>query len=178
MLPRQLLGDVAFSRMLRTIGGNRHRFEDFRENGLLLPCEELSAMRMGLPMHRGPHRLYSELVAARVGQIERTWAATQCKDPQAAAIQAHMRLDLLQRALRRYLLDGQRRRLKLNRRDPVALSPNLMSLMRWLMRCGVRRISSPRQRFTPARPGGAVLPLQTDTAPPAPQRARPRCRQT
>lgn len=105
--------------MLESIGGHRHRFEDFRENGLLLPCDEIAALRMGLPMHRGPHRLYSQLVATRVGQIERAWASMQRSDPQAAAVQAHMRMDLLQRALRRYLLDGQRRRLKLNSRDPL-----------------------------------------------------------
>ncbi|AOR76246.1 hypothetical protein NRB_02580 [Novosphingobium sp. 11B] len=104
--------------MLESIGGHRHRFEDFRENGLLLPCDEPAALRMGLPLHRGPHRLYSALVVERVGQIESSWATMRDKDPQGAAVQAHMRLDLLQRALRRYLLDGQRRRLKLNRRDP------------------------------------------------------------
>ncbi|WP_083274583.1 AHH domain-containing protein [Novosphingobium resinovorum] len=118
LLPRQLLGQAAFARMLESIGGHRHRFEDFRENGLLLPCDEPAALRMGLPLHRGPHRLYSALVVERVGQIESSWATMRDKDPQGAAVQAHMRLDLLQRALRRYLLDGQRRRLKLNRRDP------------------------------------------------------------
>ncbi|MFD2136398.1 hypothetical protein ACFSLT_16960 [Novosphingobium resinovorum] len=39
LLPRQLLGQSAFMRMLESIGGHRHRFEDFRENGLLLPCD-------------------------------------------------------------------------------------------------------------------------------------------
>lgn len=64
----------------------------------------------------------------RVGQIESSWAAMRDKDPQGAAIQAHMRLHLLQRALRRYLLDGQRRQLKLNRRDPVGAGVDFTEL--------------------------------------------------
>jgi len=119
LLPRQLLGRSAFARMLEGIGGDNQRFDDFRENGLLLPCEEAAAMRMGLPLHRGPHRLYSQLVIERVGQIESGWAALRGSDPQAALVEAQMRLDLLQRALRRFLLDGRKRRLRLNRHDPL-----------------------------------------------------------
>jgi len=73
---------------------------------------------MGLPLHRGPHRRYSEMVLERVGQIEAGWAHGRGLDAERAAIQAGMRLDLLRRALRRYLLDPHRARVKLNRRDP------------------------------------------------------------
>lgn len=114
--------------MFESIGGERYRFEDFRENGLLLPCDEPAALRMGLPLHRGPHRLYSQLVIERVGQIEAAWAAGRGTDPLGAAMQAHMRLDLLQRALRRYLLDGQRRRLRLNRHDPLGVGVDFTEL--------------------------------------------------
>jgi len=114
--------------MFESIGGSRYRFEDFRENGLLLPCDEPAALRMGLPLHRGPHRLYSELVIERVGQIEAAWSSMRGADPHAAAIQAHMRLELLQRALRRYLLDGRRRRLRLNRNDPVGAGVDFTEL--------------------------------------------------
>ena len=58
------------------------------------------------------------LVAQRVGQIERRWSRARASGAERAAAEALMRLDLLQRALRRRLLDG-RRRLVLNRRDPV-----------------------------------------------------------
>jgi hypothetical protein len=140
-------------RMLESIGGHRHRFEDFRENGLLLPCDEPAALRMGLPLHRGPHRLYSQLVVERVGQIESGWAAMRDKDPQGAAIQAHMRLDLLQRALRRYLLDGQRRRLKLNRRDPLGVGVDFTELdaMVDALWGSTRVVTAPLVQAMPAR---------------------------
>lgn len=114
--------------MFASIGGERLRFEDFRENGLLLPCDEPAALRMGLPLHRGPHRLYSEMVIERVGHIEAAWAALRLRDPQAAEMQAQMRLDLLQRALRRYLLDGRRRRIRLNRNDPLGVGVDFTEL--------------------------------------------------
>ena len=45
-------------------------FDDFRRNGLLLPANDAAAIRLGLPLHRGPHHSYNELVFERVGQIE------------------------------------------------------------------------------------------------------------
>lgn len=114
--------------MFESIGGERERFENFRENGMLLPSDEPAALRMALPLHRGPHRLYSDLVTERVGQIERAWAALRLVDPEAAEAQAHMRLDLLQRALRRYLLEGQRRRVTLNRNDPLGAGVDFTEL--------------------------------------------------
>lgn len=116
LLPRQLLARTSFERMFREIGDDHARFEDFRENGLLLPCREVAALRLGLPLHRGPHRRYSELVTLRVGQIEADWARQRSRDPAQAARQAQMRLALLQRALRRFLLDT---RPLLNRYDPA-----------------------------------------------------------
>lgn len=118
LLPRQLQMSRAFSRMLAAIGGERRRFEDFRENGLLLPCNEDTALRMAMPLHRGPHRHYSEMVIERVGQIETGWATQKRRDPEKAGVQARMRLGLLQRALRRYLLAPDKRRPILNRHDP------------------------------------------------------------
>lgn len=128
LLPRQLLGHGAFAKLFAQVGGARVRFEDFRANGLLLPCDEPAALRLGLPLHRGPHRHYSELVIERVGQIEAGWARQRDADPQAAALQARMRLDLLQRALRRYLLDGRHRRLRLNRHDPLGAGVDFTEL--------------------------------------------------
>lgn len=117
LLPLQLLARSGFSAMFAQLGDQRHRFEDFRENGLLLPCHEVAARRLGMPLHRGPHRHYSELVMERVGQIEASWSRMRLYDEDAALRQAKMRLELLQRALRRFLLDP-RRRIVLNRADP------------------------------------------------------------
>ena len=128
LLPRQLLARPSFGTMFEEVGGKDRHFEDFRQNGMLLPCRESAALRMGLPLHRGPHSRYTELVIERVGQIEEDWSELNQRDPQAAADRARMRLDLLRRALRRYLLDSRRRRLQLNARDPLPLGVDFADL--------------------------------------------------
>lgn len=76
------------------------------------------SVRTGMPMHRGPHREYSDMVRERVGQIEHGWSHLRPRSPDAALEQALMRLSLLQAALRRRLLHD-RKRLRLNRKDPL-----------------------------------------------------------
>lgn len=127
LLPRQVLARPAFARMFAASGGKRQRFDDFRANGLLLPCLEFTALSMGLPLHRGPHRCYSGMVMERLGQVEAAWSVMQGRSPEDAAEHVHMRLALLQRALRRFLLDGRRRAL-LNRRDPLGAGIDFTSL--------------------------------------------------
>lgn len=119
LLPRQLLSQRSFGAMFEAVGRDRLGLDDFRQNGLLLPgCGE-SAVRMGLPLHRGPHRAYNGMVAERVGQIEGAWSRMRPLAPDAALEQTLMRLLLLQRALRKRLLGADRPRLRLNRRDPL-----------------------------------------------------------
>ena len=120
LLPCALLSRACFSQMLEAIGRERLGFDDFRRNGLLLPASDAAAMRMGLPLHRGPHPFYNALVMERVGQVEAGWAMRRRLQPEAAITEAQMRLGLLQRALHRRLLDTVRKRLTLNRRDPLA----------------------------------------------------------
>lgn len=92
---------------------------DFRRNGQLLPASEPAAMRVGLPLHRGPHRAYSEPVIERVGQIEADWSRSRARG-EGADYTALMRFDLLQRALRRRFLDPKYwQRMPLNARDPT-----------------------------------------------------------
>ncbi|KUO56138.1 MAG: hypothetical protein APF78_02835 [Sphingomonadales bacterium BRH_c3] len=104
--------------MFDYIGAKQIGFDDFRANGLLLPATEASALRMGMPLHRGPHRDYNAMVIERVGGIEARWVQMRSIDMRAALIEVLMRLTLLQNALRRRLLDEQRRVL-LNRNDPL-----------------------------------------------------------
>ena len=118
LLPRQLLSRRCFGRMFALIGRERVGFDDFRTNGLLLPANEEATIRTGMPLHRGPHRRYNEVVIARVGRIEEAWANGCPRHPEAALKDALMRLQLLQTALRRQLL-SERRRVLLNRRDPL-----------------------------------------------------------
>lgn len=104
--------------MFEGLGRNRVGFDDFRSNGMLLPAREDAALRIGLPLHRGPHRDYNAMVIERVGQVEQRWSSLRGQDPDAAMEEALMRLALIQRALRRRLLQEQRR-LQLNRKDPL-----------------------------------------------------------
>jgi hypothetical protein len=118
LLPRELLSRRCFASLFDAVGRDRLGFHDFRRNGLLLPSNGEAAVHMGLPLHRGPHRTYSGLVAERIGQIEGTWSHSRSKAPERERDQAFMRLTLLQRALRRRLLRPDRPRLRLNRQDP------------------------------------------------------------
>lgn len=58
------------------------------------------------------------MVIARVGTIEARWASIRPHDDAAAVEEVLLRLHLLQAALRRQLL-SQRRRIVLNRNDPL-----------------------------------------------------------
>jgi hypothetical protein len=118
LLPCQLLDARCYGALFAAIGQDRLGFDDFRLNGLLLPGCEMAAVRIGLPLHRGPHRAYNALVAERLGQVEADWSAMRSLAPDSAREQAAMRLALLQRALRRRLLSATRP-LRLNLRDPL-----------------------------------------------------------
>jgi hypothetical protein len=43
--------------------------DDFRVNGMHLPCREKIAAAFGLPLHRGPHPAYNQMVAERLAAI-------------------------------------------------------------------------------------------------------------
>lgn len=116
LLPRQLLLQSSFGPLFDVIGRDRVGFDDFRYNGLLLPACDSAATRIGLPLHRGPHRNYNRMVAERIGQIESDWSSLRLKAPEIAFDQALMRISLLQRALRRRLL-AERNPMRLNRHD-------------------------------------------------------------
>lgn len=127
ILPRQILGRACFATMLDALGHERLGFDDFRRNGLLLPANDFAAVRIGLPLHRGPHHAYNQLVIERIGQIEGTWSRQRLRAPETALSEALERLELLQRALRRRLLD-QQRRMRLNRRDPLGAGVDFTEL--------------------------------------------------
>ncbi|MHA7818198.1 MAG: AHH domain-containing protein [Erythrobacter sp.] len=118
LLPRQLLSRKCFGSMFDEIGRESIGFDDFRANGLLLPATEKATLRTGMPLHRGPHRRYNEIVIERVGRIEERWAANHKRDTETAMLEALERLTLLQAALRVRLL-SERRRMILNRKDPL-----------------------------------------------------------
>lgn len=118
LLPYQLISAGCFGRLFDSIGRPRVGFDDFRRNGLLLPGADDRASLLGLPLHRGPHGTYNTMVIERVGQIEARWARERLRRHDAAQDEALFRLGLLQRALRRRLLNPRGRPLALNRYDP------------------------------------------------------------
>ena len=118
LLPRQLLNAKYFGKMFGVIGKDHLYFDDFRLNGLLLPSTEDATRRTGMPLHRGPHRRYNELVIERVGQIEQSWSQAHGKDTERALVDALQRLSVLQGALRARLL-SDRNRMILNSKDPL-----------------------------------------------------------
>lgn len=128
LLPRQVAMHRCFARLFDTLGNARTGFDDFRRNGVLLPCGEKSAIRLALPMHRGPHGVYNAMVAERVGQIEQQWSSRRARKPDHALEEAYMRLSLLQGALRRRLMAGGRQPLRLNRFDPLGAGRDFSQL--------------------------------------------------
>lgn len=118
LLPLQLLKLRCFSSMFSQIGRMRVGFDDFRTNGLLLPATDAATIRTGMPLHRGPHRRYNDVVIERVGRIEGSWSRLRLAYPDTARSEAVQRLVLLQSALRKRLL-SQRQRFLLNRKDPL-----------------------------------------------------------
>lgn len=128
LLPRQLLSYRCFGPLIDDLGRDRIGFDDFRSNGLLLPANDRASARIGLPLHRGPHRAYNLLVIERVGQIEGSWSALRLRAPEIAHVEAVQRLKLLQAALRRRLLDPGRKPLALNRHDRLGMHQDFSDL--------------------------------------------------
>ncbi|MCW1403127.1 AHH domain-containing protein [Novosphingobium sp. MW5] len=126
LLPLQLLSMRSFLRFFESIGLDNIGFDDFRRNGLLLPCSDATATMMALPMHRGPHHRYNAMAIERVARIEQDWRNRgRSLD---AGEEALFRLALLQGALRRRLLDPRRGPIPLNRNDPALRTPDFSDL--------------------------------------------------
>ena len=118
LIPREVQSQRCLAALFEAVGERRIGFDDFRANGLLLPSNDAAAVRMAMPLHRGPHRRYSGMVSERIGRIEAAWTRTRFqRGPEAACEQALMQLQLVQRALRRRLLQRAAGSFALNRRD-------------------------------------------------------------
>jgi len=168
LLPRQLLAQGCFAAMFEHLDPRAIGVDDFRSNGLLLPAEEEASARMGLPLHRGPHPVYNELVSERVGQVEAGWSSAVGRDGRGALEEALVRLALLQRALRRRLLQGHANPMRLNRHDPLGVGRDFSQLDAM-----AERLWSATERF-----GAPAFSFQSDgegdLAPPAAELVR-RC---
>lgn len=128
LVPTEMLADKALARMFYWLGIDSVGYDDFRRNGLLLPSNDAMARRLGLPLHRGPHPIYNDVVRSRVGQIEARWSRNRRRFEEEAGEEALFRLGLLQRALRRRLLNPRGRPMTLSSRDPVLVPVDFADL--------------------------------------------------
>lgn len=119
LIPRQTASRRSFASLFEGVRAAALWIDDFGTNGVLLPATEEAASLARLPLHRGPHRVYNELVFERVGTIEMEWSQTRSRDELQAKNAAIARLRILQRALARRLLGEGRSHVVLNRRDPI-----------------------------------------------------------
>jgi len=121
LIPVSLMQRPQMAAMFEQLRGEGFALHHFGRNGLMLPACEPAALRSGHALHRGPHRGYSDVVAARVEAIRVHFALQAPVDPGTARRTAVMRLRLLQDTTRRALTDRHGGGFWLNRRDPMRL---------------------------------------------------------
>ena len=109
---------AALFRHLQYEGFSLHQFA---RNGLMLPASEAAALRSGHALHRGPHRGYSDVIAARIDRVRVHFEAQATADMVLARRTAVMRIALLQDVRRRALTDRHGGGFWLNRRGPMRL---------------------------------------------------------
>lgn len=113
LIPVEVVRHPAFAKIFAAvsrIGFNPH---DFASNGVCLPACEAMAICTGLPLHRGPHPHYTQLVSEQVAFLARGVPVDSASGPMALMVG----LSHLQGSLRRSL-DRSNSILWLNRRDP------------------------------------------------------------
>ncbi|MDT0575075.1 AHH domain-containing protein [Croceicoccus sp. F390] len=128
LLPRQLQKLKNLRPFWMVMKAQGVGFEDFTTNGVLLPGTESHAAEQKLPLHRGPHRHYTDVVAERVAVIEKNWSQRRPACVLQADRDAAERLFLLQLALRRRLCSAAGPPVTLNRKDPVAQGVDFSTL--------------------------------------------------
>jgi len=121
LIPIALLQRPQMAAMFDALQVEGFALAHFCRNGLVLPACEAAALQSGHALHRGPHRGYSDVIAARVEQIRGHFALQAATDVRVARRTAAMRLRLLQDAARRALTDRHGAGFWLNRRDPMRL---------------------------------------------------------
>lgn len=111
IIPAAVVEKPAFRNIFSRIGAIGFDFQNFHQNGMYLPCTEENAIAFRLPLHRGPHPLYNQIVCERIAAFERLGPYGQLR--QIFDLQQALRLALRSNALP--LRKGQR--------DPLASNP-------------------------------------------------------
>ncbi|HWW55455.1 MAG TPA: AHH domain-containing protein, partial [Sphingopyxis sp.] len=74
LIPVALLRRPQMAAMFEQLHAEGFALQHFARNGLVLPASEPAALSSGHALHRGPHRGYSDVVAARVERIRAHFA--------------------------------------------------------------------------------------------------------
>jgi A nuclease family of the HNH/ENDO VII superfamily with conserved AHH len=113
LIPVNIMRSAAFAKLFGLIAHAGFNPHCFLNNGFLLPATENESEQTGLPLHRGPHREYDELVAERLNII---WVAVLTGKIAANPISIMTHISDLQGQIRRNL--GPNAWIRLNQHDP------------------------------------------------------------
>jgi A nuclease family of the HNH/ENDO VII superfamily with conserved AHH len=116
VIPLEIFEKAAFSSLFSRLGGLGFDFDDFHQNGMYLPCTENNAVAFQLPLHRGPHPVYNELVSECVASLEGHRLSSQLHELRRLQF-------ALKGALRRNEVP-----LRKGKRDPFASNTNFESM--------------------------------------------------
>jgi hypothetical protein len=97
LIPLEIVEMPAFRTLFHGLGEKGIDFDNFRQNGMHLPCTEANAAAFRLPLHRGPHPVYNQIVCERIAAMERLRPAAQLCEMQR--LQHDLKAALRQNAL-------------------------------------------------------------------------------
>jgi hypothetical protein len=126
LIPVNVIGRRAFAKLFAVAGRVGFDARNFLSNGVLLPATEKMAEATGLPLHRGPHKYYDQIVAeclSTVANKQHICAISACRD-----------ISELQGSLRRALHHGSA--MMLNRNDPRGVASPLLKLDHDILQIG------------------------------------------
>jgi A nuclease family of the HNH/ENDO VII superfamily with conserved AHH len=123
LIPVNIVQSYAFAKLFSFIAPAGFKPHCFLNNGHLLPATEVESVKTGLPLHRGPHRQYDDLIAECLNMI---WLAALAGHIPATPVSLMTQISDLQGLLRRIL--GPSASIKLNQHDPRGVQSHLSSL--------------------------------------------------
>jgi A nuclease family of the HNH/ENDO VII superfamily with conserved AHH len=115
LIPVAIFNSQAFQPLFSRIRCIGFDPQDFATNGIWLPCTELMAIHTSLPLHRGPHPHYNDLVSECVAAVSGTLFGNEI--PPQNVIKTAKEIHRLQGRLRRELV-WRNPQYNLSSRDP------------------------------------------------------------
>ena len=116
IIPVAVLNDRVLRRKFKRLERFGFAPRNFTINGILLPCTEEAARQFKMPMHRGPHKYYNDLVYECVGLIFKPFDFLNAPDRELRYVAAE--IAKLQATLKA-LLRQNNVHLRLSNQDPA-----------------------------------------------------------